>query len=84
MDSRIGVLLKTDVRRFAELVQRTFVQRNLVINDNLPLDRIECKLSLEKNDFTFQFYDYFMLLLDMIAIDFCKYSELVLFKYFSP
>lgn len=44
MDSRIAVLLKTDLRRFAALIHRSFMQRNLVINDNLPLDRVECEL----------------------------------------
>lgn len=43
VDSRIAVLLKTDVRRFAALIQRSFMQRSFVINDNLPLDRIECE-----------------------------------------
>lgn len=40
----MAVVLQTDLRGLAALVTRSFVQNNLVVNDYLPLVRIECKL----------------------------------------
>lgn len=44
VDSRFAVLLHSDLDHFTELVMRSFMQRNLTINDNLSLTRIECKV----------------------------------------
>ncbi|GAB0088855.1 biotin--protein ligase [Sergentomyia squamirostris] len=41
VDSHIAVILKSDLRRFTEFIIATFMQDFLVINDNLPLTRIQ-------------------------------------------
>lgn len=45
LDSCFAVLLETDLRGLAALVTRSFMQNNLVVNDWLPLVRIECELN---------------------------------------
>ncbi|XP_055680744.1 biotin--protein ligase isoform X2 [Lutzomyia longipalpis] len=41
VDSHIAVILKSDIRRFTEIIMASFMQDCLVINDNLPLTRIQ-------------------------------------------
>ncbi|XP_059610986.1 uncharacterized protein LOC132257934 [Phlebotomus argentipes] len=41
VDSHIAVILKSDLRRFTEIIMASFMQACLVINDNLPLTRIQ-------------------------------------------
>ncbi|XP_055701269.1 biotin--protein ligase isoform X2 [Phlebotomus papatasi] len=41
VDSHIAVILRSDFRRFTEIIMASFMQDCLVINDNLPLTRIQ-------------------------------------------
>lgn len=41
VDSHFAILLESDVHHFTKLVMTTFMQNNLIINDKLPLLRIE-------------------------------------------
>uniref|UniRef100_A0A1L8E040 Putative biotin holocarboxylase synthetase/biotin-protein ligase n=1 Tax=Nyssomyia neivai TaxID=330878 RepID=A0A1L8E040_9DIPT len=41
VDSHIAVVLKTDLKKFTEIIMASFMQDCLVINDNLPLIRIQ-------------------------------------------
>lgn len=44
MDSNLAILLETDLINFTKLLMTSFLRDRLIINDNLPLIRIECKL----------------------------------------
>ncbi|CAO1422133.1 unnamed protein product [Diamesa hyperborea] len=41
IDTRLAILLKTDSRRFSQLILSTFMQNEFVMNDNLPMTRIQ-------------------------------------------
>lgn len=41
VDTRLAVLVKTDMRNFSQLILSTFLQNNYVMNDNLPLLRVQ-------------------------------------------
>jgi len=43
MDSKLAMILETDVEHFTKLLIVTFMQSNFLINDHLTLLRIECK-----------------------------------------
>lgn len=43
VDSRIAFLLKSDLKHFSELIVSSFLQDRFLINDRLPIIRIECK-----------------------------------------
>lgn len=43
VDSCLAILLKSDLRLLTDLVMASFMQNNLIINDLLPLIRIESK-----------------------------------------
>ena len=54
VDTNIAILLKSDLNNFVNLLSSTFLQSQFLINDKLPILRIECK---EKNEFlTFYFH----------------------------
>lgn len=41
VDTRLAVLVKTDLRHFSQLILSTFVTNNYVMNDNLPILRVQ-------------------------------------------
>ena len=41
IDTKLSILIRTDVKRFAQLIFATFVQNQYVINDRLTLTRIQ-------------------------------------------
>ncbi|CAO1443290.1 unnamed protein product [Diamesa serratosioi] len=41
IDTRLAILLKTDTQRFSQLILSTFMQNEFVMNDSLPLTRIQ-------------------------------------------
>lgn len=41
VDTRLAILVKTDMRNFSQLILSTFLQNNYVMNDNLPLLRVQ-------------------------------------------
>lgn len=43
VDSNLAILLETDLTNFKRLLMTSFLRDRLIINDNLPLIRIECK-----------------------------------------
>lgn len=41
IDSSLGIVLKSNVTLLTELIQKSFIQNNLFINNYLPIIRIE-------------------------------------------
>lgn len=54
VDSRIAFLLKSDLKHFSELLVSTFLHDRFLLNDKLPIIRIECKFTLKR--FTYTYY----------------------------
>lgn len=41
VDTRLAILVKTDARNFSQLILNTFLQNNYLVNDNLPVVRVQ-------------------------------------------
>lgn len=43
VDSRIAILLKSDLKHFSELIVSSFLHDRFLLNDKLPIIRIQCE-----------------------------------------